>query len=83
MTQEHSDREEINDPRVVTDFYGCIIAAAKAAMERGIDPTSQKMIDAICTAVPSASQAEIDKALCRHSECDQEARDQESQRGTT
>jgi hypothetical protein len=48
------------------DRYGRIIAAAKAAMERGIDPTSQKMIDAICTAVPGASQAEIDEALRRH-----------------
>jgi hypothetical protein len=64
MTQEHSDREEIDDPRAVTDPYGRIIEATKAAMERGIDPTSQKMIEVIRTAVPGADQAEIDEALC-------------------
>jgi hypothetical protein len=50
----------------VTDFYGRIIEAAQAAIDRGIDPTSQAMIHAICTAVPGASQAEIDEALRRH-----------------
>jgi hypothetical protein len=54
------------------DRYGRIIEATQAAMERGIDPTSQAMIHAICTAVPRASQAEIDEALRRHLECDQE-----------
>jgi hypothetical protein len=54
---------EIMDTALQVGRYDCIMEAAIAAIDRGIDPTSQAMVDAIRIAVPGVTEAEIYDAL--------------------
>ena len=55
--------KELMDTAIQSQRYARIIDAAHAAIARGIDPTSQAMVDAIRSAVPGVDQSEIDEAL--------------------
>jgi hypothetical protein len=55
--------KEIMGTATQSERYAHIIEVAGAAIDRGIDPTTQEMVDVIRAAVPGADQREIDEAL--------------------
>jgi hypothetical protein len=55
-------REELIDTATRSGRHAGIIEAASAAIDRGIDPRSQRMVDLIRAAFPAADQHEIEAA---------------------
>ena len=56
------DREELMNTATRSGRHAGIIETARAAMDRGIDPRSDTMVDLIRAAFPAANQHEAEAA---------------------
>ena len=56
------DREELMNTATRSGRHAGIIETARAAMDRGIDPRSERMLDLIRTAFPAANGHEAEAA---------------------
>jgi hypothetical protein len=56
------DREELMDTATRSGRHAGIIETARAAMDRGIDPRSETMVDLIRAAFPAAKRHEAEAA---------------------